>query len=555
MRTTKPSLSLSEQAKFWLRLLLINLGVLAILLLGLHQLLRGRLMSDAHEQVFLGTALDLLAPCAVVEANRDGEAIVGTATGDRSAFRFPLHKPDGVVRIAVVGESSAASLGEAMAETTRAEVGGDSVEVLNCASSGSALEHVQRRAREALGFNPDVLVVAFGQNIDLEYPLDVDALQQRQRRNTDLWASLFSDSSGDQGSAEKAPLQLRLGLLARWLLDLSRDAQARGVHLVLSTLPPNLLVLPRATRASRFEPRFLAAVYERSRGRTGTAIDLLAKMVQERSEPLWDFTYGTWLLRQGKGGEAKIHLQRAVDEELPGLNRNGDSVGRDRAPSAVNEIIRRVARSQPVHLWDLENSTQTRAWQGVPGWDVMQDHCHLRRAGFRAEAAELLQLCVDTVAPQRIDWVAQPPAPAALGIEELRRTMDSFVQNRRSEDLLAWQVGIAVEFFLRAQPDTHLEQEEIFLPADSDSSVRVYLRTGTAYGYWALGRTAAAWTMNERARAEPMAEPWVQYGLFLLAGGTLEAANAAFVRALELDPERADAAYFLGRTRQELGET
>ncbi|MDB4928796.1 MAG: hypothetical protein JWM10_1280, partial [Myxococcaceae bacterium] len=82
----------------------------------------------------------------------------------------PRRKAPGVRRVVVVGESTGEMLERALAAAAGNPGCRHRVEVLQCSAAGALPEVAVRRAREALAYSPDVLVVALGHNFLLPGP-------------------------------------------------------------------------------------------------------------------------------------------------------------------------------------------------------------------------------------------------------------------------------------------------------------------------------------------------------------------------------------------------
>jgi hypothetical protein len=80
---------------------------------------------------------------------------------------------------------------------------------------------------------------------------------------------------------------------------------------------------------------------------------------------------------------AALRLEAAVDTE---------SIEPDRRLSAVNTVIRDVAQDEGILLVDSDAYVRASSSDGLPGWSVMRDHCHLLNRYLSAAAIRLLRL-------------------------------------------------------------------------------------------------------------------------------------------------------------------
>ncbi len=84
----------------------------------------------------------------------------------------------------------------------------------------------------------------------------------------------------------------------------------------------------------------------------------------------------------GEPAEAKAHYLLAKDLDWFPL----------RATSQYNDMIRRQARERDLVLLDAERIIQGAAVDGIPGWDMFFDACHLRPQGHRLIAQSLCEI-------------------------------------------------------------------------------------------------------------------------------------------------------------------
>jgi tetratricopeptide (TPR) repeat protein len=533
-----------------LQLIAINLGVFLCLVI-LAEIAWRLTHGEPSEVPFVESSLAYLEPCASIERRTSGAWIVGREQLERTAFEMPLRKPPGVLRIAVVGESSGSMLAYKMGELLRQSSGSERLQVISCAAPGSALEHVERRARETLGYQPDVLVVVFGHNIDFQYPMDERELRLLSWRNHSRLLSGLSTWLLPAAPEQRAPFSQRLQQFEMWLRDLSNATRQQGIQLVLTTMTPNLWAPPRATGEALTNARLLAARFDYAAGKQASAIDSLSRLVQDSDQAIWHFWLGTWLARAGATSAARDHLRRALDADGGTLDPNAAPVGRDRAPTVVNDIVRRVATDAHVPLRDTEREMERRAHDGLPGWDVMQDHCHLQAAIVLQEAATVFELAQETTGVPQATRV-RPSPPASATKPGLAKILELTTASPRSGSSVLLGVALAVERWLRDDLAASRDAIETFVSRRAYTAALGIDGPGTvlagiAEGYWATGHTDEALAVNTLARQQPGPEPWIQLGLFCVQRGDSAGARQAFEQAVAIDSTRADAVFFLQR--------
>ena len=505
-----------------------------------------RLLSGSDASVAatdVARSLDYLRPCARVE-ERDGKRVLAIEQDGETTAVFPVDKAPSVLRIAVVGESTAAMLANALHDVLAQTGRADRVEVLPCAVPGAALEHVERRAAEVLDYSPDVLFVVFGHNLMIAYSTHDWLLRARALlSHSRLIAGLPGFRAGSHAWAP-AQRERRIRELDGWLRELAGRARERGVAVASMTLTANLWFPPGGSHATLSDARFLAARLERAQGDGARATEALAALVEQQPEPYWQFVLGTWLARSGDVKGAALRLEAAVDTE---------SIEPDRRLSAVNTVIRDVAQDEGILLVDSDAYVRASSSDGLPGWSVMRDHCHLLNRYLSAAAIRLLRL-VNPAEFAGTPAELPPLKPVSLSdqLVWILHGLASMEGAHPEATAPRYRTAIAylVEYFARNSPAELRTAVAGYTAGAAFASIHVPTRRagllcGIAQGYWEAGLREDAFALNAAARSEDAAEPWVQLGLFRVADGNEAAAIEAFRNALAKDPERTDAQFFL----------
>jgi hypothetical protein len=540
---------------------------------------------------YIKTARRYLSPCAAVEKRGDVPTVVGRLLQNTGgAFEFPLAKTRGVTRIAFVGESSGVMFGNA-AFNAIADAGADARwQLMNCAESGTTVEHVERRADEALGYAPDVLVVVFGHNwLMPPMPMNDAALRaeevlSRSRLVTGIAHRLMTYSVPQPPAPRDPPG--RLACLEDFLRHVARAGREHETTVVLTTMTSNLAFPPLVEEDALGDPDFVAAALDDAGGRPLAAIARLEKLAKTRPHPYWEFVLAMWLARAGEGERAAEHFQAAVD---------GEQVEPDRATSAVNDLIRRVAAEEDAVLRDTDREIRRIAAGGVPGWDVMRDHCHLQPRYAGDEARALLDLAAAAVPVARALPRRESPSEGDDVARWMLDGLSSVQAQLRDARARRYQRALSyfVEHWTRKQAERTLADVADFLggtvfvglsPKDK-AAVLVAIADGfewaglgeqalttNALARAALGLTdAAAGDVPARpapAAAAPSGAPlpltspyehvaeenaWIQLGMFRLTAREPHAAADAFRRALAVT-SRKDARLLLDAAMREPGE-
>ena len=334
-------------------------------------------------------------------AERSDDRLRVFVLGGSAAMGFP-HKNHGVDRL--------------LAAQLRSLFPNRDVEVVNTAMT-SVNSHVVYQVAQTLPFeSADVAVILMGNNevvgpygpgtFNQNFLSSLSAIRALQAlKRTRLWQLLDSSLAEVQSSDAKADLEWqgmqmfvdngvaeddpRMSAVYEHFEDNLRDIvdtlHAKGMHVVLSTVPVNLrqsapfLSIGRDDLSASDEAK-LAALRERAEaqalnGRWREAQDLWQQAIAlDAGHADSHFQLATSLENQGEFALARSHYERALD--LDGL--------RFRADTRINAIIERVARE-----YDSSNVSFVNSSKGfdrasapyAPGWDLLVEHVHYDFSG------------------------------------------------------------------------------------------------------------------------------------------------------------------------------
>jgi hypothetical protein len=358
--------------------------------------------------------------------------------------RIPVHKPERAFRVFCLGESASAGWPHPPSEIFSAYLEQAlqrawperTLEVYNVSAHAYAAYRVRLIFEQVLEFEPDLLVLWTGNNEFLEsrsYRTWLPALrrvdQAARRLQLYRWLesviapALFPDRtlSARQREGETAGLESKLSQMALPLRSdpeqfeavlrhyretvqaMARAARARGVPLLLLTVPVNLRDWePNASRSAlagderaRFQGALDGGRGSLLRGRPEEAVELLERAVA---------------LDPGHA-HARFHLARALEahgDPVAAAARYAEARDLDmnpfRANGWQNAALREIAETEPgVALCDAEAAVAAASAPRPPGFDLFLDYVHPNVRGNLVVAEAVF----DAIA--REGWLGGPP--------------------------------------------------------------------------------------------------------------------------------------------------
>lgn len=352
----------------------------------------------------------------------------------------------GSLRIAVLGGSSTYGFpyGDSISHPRflehrlRAALPGVEVEVANLGAMSYGSLRIARMLGWVLELHPDLVVIDAGHNEFVER-----AAYQRALQGGDGWLAIRSNLARSRlysllavgvrhltapvagaGSAD-APFGLEAARDENRIFTLEEkgrlaeafETRLREIVGRCNTAGVRVLLLTQGSNLRDWKPEYLAFAYplpaDREReflehtalgtrlleaDENGAALRELesALSVDDRHASTM-FQHGIALARLGRTGEALVSFQRARDLDPVPI----------RAPSAVNEAIRRVAADTGATLVDGEAALARDARDGIAGHEQFLDYCHPTDRGHRVVATAVAREIVAA------DLLPRAPAGAA----------------------------------------------------------------------------------------------------------------------------------------------
>ncbi len=446
---------------------------------------------------------------------------------------LPFNKPPGVRRILIAGESSADMLGAALQQEIKRGPSPHNYQVLNCAIGGADLELAERRFDECMGYAPDAIIFLFGHNLYYSYP-DASPLLLRLilwARKSALVSYLNIFRPGQDYADAKRWLDLE-----NFIDRMSSEARARGLPLMLATVPSNLWVEPKPGFGDDTAPAYLEARYEYASGLHRQAIALLGHAVENKPSALWHFTLGAWLYREAAWRKAYSQLILARDLDP----------ARMRASTAVNNLIRRAAVRDGTMLLDAEQIIEDQSPHGIPGWGNFFDSQHVTNTNFHElaylSARQFMEkgwrgLVPKSYGPLRDSY---GPPPTSLIIANASRVSPWPLPK-------GWW-GMSY-LYGHCLPELQKKSGSIFARAFQNPKDRSAAYLGLAQALWRAGYDAEARAANQKAGEifPQWADPFIQLGLFDIQERHRQAALADFRKALKKNPHDPRGIFFIHR--------
>jgi hypothetical protein len=325
---------------------------------------------DPPLDVDLGLGFD--ADTHVFMPSPEDPSVMVTHPAKRQAFReqhFRAAKDEGTLRIFALGGSSVNYLGAGLlgldARLHSALANRFSrVEIINAGGLTYGSQRIVPIVAEVLKYAPDLILLYSGHN-------EFEELEQMEFVNL-----------------EGLPWQRRLSYLALFRFVRDRKAawtlwQIEREHnrAIMANSDVDYLKVWHHTFTS-------GEVKERMRSYRRNLI-LIARMCEARGVPLIIGTVPSNLLHPSltpecvKGFEPakELYAQGRFEEGMAATRKFLRSVPRHQSSDAENEIIRAVAREYGLELADVEAAVCAAEPHGVPGETLFNDECHLNTEG------------------------------------------------------------------------------------------------------------------------------------------------------------------------------
>jgi tetratricopeptide (TPR) repeat protein len=474
-----------------------------------------------------------LGPCFRVERDqlvrnappfrRDGEA------------SFPLAKAANTRRIVVVGESTGEMVERAMSDLVRGAGCTEKIEVLECSTFGAHPLFAARRAKEALAYHPDVIVVAIGHNFRNPRPVFENGEWKR-------------DELGATTPEEIARLATEV------YDDILTAAKPQGVQVVALQLASNLLWRPISDAAYLDSPERAQAWAHWARNDLPGAI---AALSAGQAKPLQAFERAQFESQSGDWAAARKDFILARDNDTcPMTAPIGGAGCQSRASTLENEAIATTARNEGALLLDVTALFEALSPHGLIGWETIWDHCHPNPAPLKRLAEAILRLTTadtfDHCAATHPNVVSVGPSAPVSAYQRFSGQQPEGIGVVQEPELLTWEafpdngplrraVERPLQFLLRDSPD---EAADVLLRYDTEALTKYDAPTHGRF-LAALGQASrdagrldlARWCLERSIAVAPAARAEVELALVHVRLGAVAEAKADLEAAHRLAPQ------------------
>lgn len=359
---------------------------------------------------------DRPGPASYFDANK-------SRPGSNEQYAFFAPKPKGTVRIVTAGGSAmkgfpqpTAFASSAFLQAMLSDVWPDRrVEVINMGTTAVASFPVLGMLREAVEYQPDLVVVFSGHNefygaygvaslhsgglsptairfnrwtrsLGILQCLDGFRPKSDATKDRKLMEAVIGESFIRHNDPIRQAAARNLAAHIGEMIDLCRG---RGIPIIVCTLPSNERDLAPlgADDTSHLPPstqQRIAAIIKTatSGGASGAVVEALKEvLVLHPDHARAHYLLGRTLFAQGHHKQAASEFQTAIDlDPMPW-----------RAPGPSNDAIRQAAQTHEAILCDVRGAFRAASLGGCIGWELMDDHVHPSLHGQALLARAIVQ--------------------------------------------------------------------------------------------------------------------------------------------------------------------
>lgn len=289
-----------------------------------------------------------------------------------NCIEFVAVKAPDTIRIFIIGDSAAYNFGFfPFGDILKGLIPDRNFEVICCGMGAYDSYRVYLVEKEILSYNPDLIIVFSGNNefynkirVNL-WDYYINKLLRRAWCYRSL-QNLFIRKGLLRFEPFSRDREQRLTDYEKHIRLIVRDAKAKGVPVILCTLPVNFRDCPPGAE-SPMDIQYLTARSLLEDGRYPSTINKLRNFLKDNP----DNPLGFYFL--AKAYEGMRNFQKAKESYLQALEL---CYGDGRASPKSNGIIRRICAEENMALADLESAFINVAPHGLLGREQFSDNCH-----------------------------------------------------------------------------------------------------------------------------------------------------------------------------------
>ena len=343
--------------------------------------------------------------------------------GDPQTFK--AKKPDRTYRVFLLGSSAAKAwccnpyftLAKALRAELAAAHPDRDIEVIDCALARRNSFDMAVVAEQLEGLSPDLVVVYEGNNEMQNYSL-VHASYEEALPG-EYYRALYRVLAGQDPGSRKSVAGLVRAAYARNVRRIIAAAREARAKTVMIASPANLEFEPSLQLPTNLAPNEMTSWLDEYRHaqrleatEPTTAIAMYERLLERGESAGAHFRLGTLLRKQGDAKGAYQHLLAAKD-----LDQSYSTRSSPRFPTELSATLREVCDDEGALLVDAVAAFETASADGIPGYGLFIDYCHLSVEGHRliAHAVTDRVLAEQLIDSKRRSPRAERPSDAALG--------------------------------------------------------------------------------------------------------------------------------------------
>jgi len=269
------------------------------------------------------------------------------------------------------------------------------VEVINAAVGGQQIHRVRHMLDQVVRLEPDVLFVASCNNEGGLPPSRVNealhSLGGYRLLLKYIKPSMTPDKLRPAFTLQDPDLEVVRQRYRENVADMVKTTEATGVPLLLATLPINLMYVGREVESLQLGLKGQPQTDSRQRS------PCISAGIERYKQGDFDEAIEEWQQCEDLADAVRLigmahHKQGNTNEAIEYLEMSLELAPYNRCRPSFNEHIRDIAgRYDHVHLVDLDKAAREAAPEGIPGFDMFLDSCHMRSRGYALMANAIIE--------------------------------------------------------------------------------------------------------------------------------------------------------------------